>query len=150
MYEVLKGVHNILRWVVLAGGAYALVLALKGLFSGGAWQKRDRLAGVVFTAALGLQLIVGLILYVVSPLTRAAMQDMGAAMQNDTLRFFAVEHMTAMIAAVVIAQVGYSVGKRAGSDRAKFAWNAAGYGIAMLLVLSLIPWWRPLLPWYWG
>lgn len=150
MYEVLKGLHNILRWVVLAGGAYALALALKGLFTGAIWQKRDRVAGVIFTAALGAQLLVGLVLYVISPLTRAAMQDMGAAMQNDTLRFFAVEHFTAMIAAVVIAQIGYSVGKRAGSDRAKFLWNAAGYGIAMLLILSLIPWWRPLLPWYWG
>ena len=55
-----------------------------------------------------------------------------------------------MILAVVAAQLGYSLSKRAEGDRAKFMRSSLGYGVATLLVLYAIPWWRPLLPWYWG
>lgn len=150
MYEVVKGVHNILRWVVLAGGAYALFVTYRGLFRRGTWSGGARVAGLVFTSALNVQLLLGLLLYVISPLTRAAMGDMGAAMGNDTLRFFAVEHLVTMVLAVAAAQAGFSLAKRAKDDRARFVRSAVGYTAAMVLVLSLTPWWRPLLPWYWG
>lgn len=150
MYEVVKGLHNILRWVVLAGGAYALFVAYRGLFGRATWREGGRLSGIVFTSALNVQLMLGLLLYGISPITRAAMQDLGAAMGDDTFRYFAMEHFVSMILAVVAAQAGFSLAKRAEGERARFVRAAVGYTLAALLVLSVIPWWRPLLPWYWG
>ena len=147
MYDLLRGLHNLLRWVVLGGGIYALVMAYRGLFAGAMWSNQNRVSGLVFTSALNTQLLVGLVLYVVSPLTRAALQNMGAAMQNENLRFFAVEHSVTMILAVVVAQLGFSMAKRAARDAVKYRWSAAAYTVALLLVLSMIPWWRPFLPW---
>lgn len=146
MYELLKDLHNILRWVVVLGGLYALFTSFRGLFGRAAWTAADRRAGLIFTSSLNLQLVVGLLLYFVSPLVQGALQNMGAAMGNDELRFFAVEHLTIMILAVVAAQLGYSLARRAASDRAKFVRASVGYTVAALLVAYAIPWWRPLLP----
>ncbi len=146
MYELLKDLHNILRWVVVLGGVYALLTSFRGLFGRAAWTASDRRAGLVFTSSLNLQLVVGLLLYFVSPLVQGALQNMSAAMQSDQLRFFAVEHLTVMILAVVAAQLGYSLAKRAPSDRAKFVRSSAGYLVAAVLVAYAIPWGRPLLP----
>ena len=155
LYLVTKGVHNILRWVVVFGAVWALLTSFRGLFTRAAWTNNDRRAGLVFSSALGLQLIVGLLLYGISPLITGAMQNMSAAMQNTQLRFFVAEHSVIMILAVVAAQLGYSLSKRAHTDRAKFVRSSLGYGLATLLVLYAIPWpglsyGRPLLPWYWG
>ena len=146
MYEFLKGLHNILRWVVVLGGIYALITAFRGLFTRAAWTAGDRRAGLIFTSALNLQLVVGLLLYFVSPLIQGALQNMSAAMGNDQLRFFTVEHSSIMIVAVIAAQLGYSLARRADSDRAKFVRASVGYLVAAVLVAYAIPWWRPLLP----
>ena len=146
MYELLKGLHNILRWVVVLGGVYALVTAYRGLFSRAPWTTSDQRAGLIFTSSLNLQLVLGLLLYFVSPLIQGALQNMGAAMGNDQLRFFTVEHASIMILAIVAAQLGYSLAKRAPDDRAKFVRASVGYTVAALLVAYAIPWWRPLLP----
>ncbi|HEX7022970.1 MAG TPA: hypothetical protein VF171_08950 [Trueperaceae bacterium] len=150
MYEVIRGIHNILRWLVVLAALYALVKAYAGIIGRSVWTKSDQSAGLIFTSILNLQFLVGLILYGVSPLTRTAMRDMGAAMGSDELRFFAVEHVILMLLAVIIAQVGYTVSKRAPSDRAKFVRAAVSYTLSVVLIAIAIPWWRPLLPTYWG
>jgi prepilin signal peptidase PulO-like enzyme (type II secretory pathway) len=71
---------------------------------------------------------------------------MATAMQNSQIRFFVVEHITLMIIAFVVAQVAYSVSKRATSDRARFVRSSIGYVLATVLVLFGIPWWRPFFP----
>jgi uncharacterized membrane protein YdjX (TVP38/TMEM64 family) len=113
------------------------------------------MAGLFFTSLLNLQLILGLVLYGISPITRAAMTNFAAAMKDSTLRFFAVEHVAGMLLAVVIAQVGYSISKRARTDSGKFLRAAIAYSIAGVVILASIPWpflkyGRPLFPSFGG
>ena len=153
MYELLRVLHNLLRWLVLGGMIWALVVIYRDLFGGAAWTERHRKAGVIYTAVLGLQLLLGLLLYFIGPYSVLAINDLGTAVQDAVLRFFALEHPVQMILAVIIAQVGYSVSKRASTDKAKFRWAAICYTLAAVLILISIPWpflehGRPLLP-YW-
>jgi len=104
------------------------------------WTKSDRMCGLVFTSFLNLQVLLGIVLYATSPVTKAAMANFGAAMKDPYLRFFAVEHPTAMLLAAIIAQVGYSRAKRAESDRARFLNSAITYTIAAVLIVLSIPW----------
>lgn len=146
MYLVIKSLHNIIRWLVVLGGIYAIVTALRGLITQATWTAQDKRAGIIFTGALGLQFVVGFLLYFISPLVKGALQNMTEAMQVTELRFFAVEHMTYMILAVVAAQLGYSLGSRARTDKAKFLRTSIGYVLAGILLVVGIPWWRPLFP----
>lgn len=146
MYTGLLDLHNLIRWLVLVAAVIALVNAYGGLFSRRAWLRRDRVLGTVYTATMDLQLLVGLILYVVSPLVRGALGNMGEAMQVRDLRFFAVEHISIMVIAVILAHVGSVLARRARTDQGKFRQQAIWFSLSVLAVLYAIPWWRPLFP----
>jgi hypothetical protein len=151
LYLFLKDAHSVLRWLVILAAVWALVRAWGGLFSRAAWTKPDRISGLVFSSVLNLQVLLGIALYAVSPITRAAMGSFGAAMKDSVLRFYLVEHAAGMLVAAILAQVGYSLAKRATDDRARFRKAAIFYTVAALLVVASIPWpffkyGRPLLP----
>jgi cytochrome c biogenesis factor len=147
MYEFLKGLHNLLRWIVMLGGVWALITAVRGLAVRAQWTASERRAGAIFAGSLHLQIVVGLLLYLVSPLIRGGFSDFAAAMGDRATRFFLMEHMVIMILAAVAAQVGLSTARRASDDRSSFVRATVGYALAWALLLYGIPWWRPLLPW---
>ena len=71
----------------------------------------------VLVIALGLQMLVGLLLYFVfSPLTKAALGDFAGAMKDPLMRFWAVEHVFGMIIGVALAHVGMTRARRAATD----------------------------------
>jgi hypothetical protein len=146
MYVGLLHLHNVTRWLVVLAAIYAIVVSVRGLVSNKPWTKGDQRAGLIYSSLLGVQLILGLILYVISPVVQSGLRDMATAMQNSQIRFFVVEHITLMILAVIVAQLGYSLSKRAATDKAKFTRSSVGYVLATALVLFGIPWWRPFFP----
>jgi hypothetical protein len=147
LYQIIKGLHNVLRWVVVLGGIYAIVTSLQGLFNKGTWTDTNKRAGLIFTNALNIQFVLGIILYVVSPYINGLLKaGMGNAMSDQQSRFFIIEHGFTMILALVAAQLGYSLARRAKTDRAKFVRSSIGYVLAALLIAYAIPWSRPLFP----
>ncbi|MBW6454920.1 MAG: hypothetical protein K0A98_03465 [Trueperaceae bacterium] len=146
MYAALLHTHNLTRWIVLIAALVALVWALQGWLGRRPFEKRHRIANLVFVASLDVQLVLGVALYAVSPRVRAALSDMGAAMANHELRFFVVEHLSIMLVAVVLAHVGGALSRRAPDDRGKHGRALLWFGLSTLAVLFAIPWWRPLFP----
>ena len=139
-YQILLSLHNLTRWLVLGVMLWALFVIGRDLIRRALWTEADKRAGLVFTSVLGLQLLLGLAVYFVGPYSALAAEGMEAITASRVARFFALEHPVQMILAVVVAQVGYSVSKRASTDRKKFLWAAVGYGLAALLILGSIPW----------
>lgn len=139
-YEFLLGLHSVVRWLVLAAGVYAILRALTGWLSRKGWTKADKTAGVLFTSLLDTQLLIGLILYFVSPITSGALRTFGAAMKNAVTRFFLVEHSVLMLIAVIVAHIGWSLVKKAGTDLSKFRRMALWFLGSLILVLAVIPW----------
>ena len=147
MYTFILAVHNILRWIVLILAILALVKAFSGWFGRRDWTETDRKVGTFFGVSLDAQLLLGLILYfALSPITRAAFQDFGAAMRNDLTRFFVLEHFLYMVLAVVFAHVGSVASRRATQDTYKHRRAAIWFTLAVLALLLGMPWFRPLLP----
>lgn len=152
MFTIVLVVHSLLRWAVLALGLLAFGRALTGTFGARPWTPLDDRAGKYFVMALDLQTLVGLILYAgVSPLVRAAFSDMGMAMRDPLLRFFAVEHITLMIAGVALVHIGRVRARKASGDRARHRTTLVFFGLGLLAILIGIPWpgraiGRPLLP----
>jgi hypothetical protein len=130
MYGLVLLIHSWLRWAVIGAGVYAVV-------RGGA---RDGAAGRWFTIVLDVQILLGLLLYfVLSPFTRDALTDFGAAMGSPQLRFWAVEHVVGMVIGTALAHIGRArVRKAAPERRARVA--AIFYGLALLAILIAIPW----------
>ncbi|MFC4453313.1 hypothetical protein [Deinococcus sonorensis] len=146
MYLFVLSLHNVLRWAVLIAAVYALARTLPGVGGGRAWTGREAVAARVYTSLTHLQLVVGLALYLgLSPYMRTVLDNFGAAMKQDQSRFFAVEHSTGMIVAVVFATLGSSLSRRASGDQRKYRVASLWFGLSLLVMLLLIPWWRPLL-----
>ena len=94
---------------------------------------------------MDLQLLVGLILYVfVSPITRVAFQDFGAAMKNADLRFYAVEHILLMLVALVLVHIGRARTKKEMPGWKRHRNAAFFYTISLVIILIAIPWERGL------
>lgn len=144
MYNIVLFLHSWVRWVALLAGIVAAAKAILGVVQKGKWGDLDNRLGVIFTAGLDTQLLLGLILYVTSPITTNAFSDMGAAMSNGDVRFFVVEHLLLMVVGLVLAHIGRSRSKKAVEHGAKFRAAAIFFTIAVVLILAAIPWSRPL------
>lgn len=132
--------HSALRWVVLVAVVGRLVLAARGVATGAPLGARDRQWGLASVIAMDLQLTLGLVLLAVSPLAHAAFADMGAAMKDPALRFWAVEHPTTMLVAVGAVHVGHRLASRAPEATRGHRAALIGYGIALLALIAAIPW----------
>lgn len=148
MYQVLLVLHSYLRWFVLGAGLVAVYRAYVGLSGRRPFGKGDNAFGASFVGFMLLQLIVGLGLYFgLSPYGLKAMKVAGA-MKDPVVRFFGMEHVVVMVVAAVVAQLGRTLSKKRLNDTAKHKTAFIYYGIALLLVLLMIPWglWNPARP----
>ena len=146
MYTGFLHIHNTLRWLILISLAVTLVKYLIGWLGNQPWKKIDNVLGIVFTSLMDLQLLAGLILYFfLSPVTKIAFSDFGAAMKNANLRFYAVEHSSIMLIAVALVHIGRAKSKKARTDQAKFKTASIFFLIALALIIAAIPWGRMLL-----
>jgi hypothetical protein len=140
MFTAVLWLHSWVRWLVLlvliARGARGVQGWLQGA-SYGAFDKRLSLGAMIL---VDVQLLLGLILYVMSPTIQGAFADPGAAMKNSAVRLLFVEHPFTMIVGVVLVHVGYALAKR-GTEDARRHRNAGLLTLAALLVmLARIPW----------
>ena len=146
MYNVVLILHSFVRWLVIIVGIVAAVKAVRGWYGKEGWLSFDDRLGMIFTMVIDIQLLLGLLLYIFfSPLTRVVFRDLGAAMANAEIRFFAVEHILLMIVALVLAHVGRAVSRRAHAAALKHRQAAIFFSLALFLILVSIPWSRPLL-----
>jgi len=70
---------------------------------------------------------------------KGIMASFGESMKNAESRFWSVEHITGMIIAIVIAQVGSIRIKKELVDSNKFNIGIKYYSIALLVILLMIP-----------
>ncbi|MCG9912058.1 MAG: hypothetical protein MH137_12265 [Flavobacteriales bacterium] len=135
--NILVKAHSGLPFIVLGLMLFAIIKGFMGASGNKPYSKG------VFAAAMGflhIQVILGLILYVQKVVPMFSEQPMGEIMKDSTSRFLAVEHISVMLIAAIVATVGFSLGKRAEGDAAKNRKTAIFYLIAFILILSRIPW----------
>lgn len=141
MYTGLLHTHNLFRWLVLIFAVLAIGFAFAGWLGKKKWKKTDNVLGLLLTISVDIQLVVGMVLYLfMSPLTKAAFANFGAAMKNADLRFYAVEHILMMIIALVVIHIGRSKSKKAKIPLRKHRAAAIFYTIGLVIILAGIPW----------
>lgn len=147
MYPYVLGLHNIVRWVVLAVGLVTVILVWRGWLGSRQWTSAEARATRAFVGVLDLQFVIGLSLFAVfSPLTRQAFRDIGAAMRDAPVRYFLVEHPVIMLAAITAAHIGSAQVRRATNDADRFQRASIWFGLALAAIAGFIPWARPLFP----
>ena len=139
MYAHVLAVHSWLRWLALVAAVGTTFAALRGQV-GTSNSVADRW-GMFTVTALDLQMLLGLILYLaLSPNMAPILANFGAAMKDPALRFWAVEHISTMMGAVILAHAGRVLARKAKSADAKRTRLLACFGLATVLILLGMPW----------
>jgi hypothetical protein len=138
MQELLV-IHNLLRWLILLFGVWAVLNAISGLIGKRVFSRADGRTNFLFTISMDLQLLVGLGLYF-SGAWFDRLKHLGENMKDSNLRFFTMEHEVFMILAWILVHVGSVVARKAITSPGKFKRSLIFFGITLLLILIAMPW----------
>ncbi|MEZ4941481.1 MAG: hypothetical protein R3D58_11445 [Saprospiraceae bacterium] len=139
MDTFLNTLHSYNRYLVLAAMVFVLIRAYNGWLNRKPFEKADNTASVVLLGLAHLQALIGLIQYAfTSTWTQTAFANFGAAMKDPMMRYFAVEHITGMLIAVALIQVGRSLSKKATDDVSKHRKLAIYTSIALVIIVGTL------------
>jgi uncharacterized protein YacL len=134
--SILVHAHSGLRWLALILIVMTIIRAASGLSGKQNFSFKVQKLALFAMIFMHLQATIGLVLYFISP----NVQFGPTTMSDSTLRFFAVEHLTMMIIALVLFTMGYSKAKKKADNSAQFKTVFWFYLIGLVLVLAGIPW----------
>ena len=136
----MKDIHSYWAYLVLAILIFAVINAVIGLRKKKSFTDKDLRIALFTLIVSHIQLLIGLSWYFMSPWYSALKASGAEVMKDKGARLIAVEHPITMILAIALITIGWSKHKKKTSDAAKFKIVAIFYGIALLLILSRIPW----------
>ncbi|MEN3323412.1 hypothetical protein VP395_06710 [Mariniflexile soesokkakense] len=140
MSDVVLTLHSYWAYIVLLILIIAVVNALIKVFGDKEYQAKDFRISLFTLIVSHIQLLIGLILYFVSPKFELWSQLGAEVMKNSLTRLYLVEHPLVNIIAVALITIGYSKHKKKLTSKAKLKPIAIFYTIALVLFLSRIPW----------
>ena len=136
----MKDIHSYWAYLVLAILIFAVVNAIIGFTQKKQFTDKDVRIGLFTLIVSHIQLLIGLGWYFMSPWYEMLKTDAASVMKDKASRLLAVEHPIMMILAIVFITIGWSKYKKKTEDAAKFKTFTIFYGIALVLILSKIPW----------
>ncbi len=128
MESGLLHLHNFLRWVILF---FLLVAIVQSLGKKTGLQKTS----LWLLIASHITLLIGLYQYFTSAVGYKLIQanGFGVVMKDSIMRFWAVEHITGMLIAIILITIARGKAKRGG-------YPAALYILALIIILAVVPW----------
>lgn len=138
MYTGFQHLHSGMAYIVLAVLLLSFIYALINFMQNKPFTDSVRKASLVGLIAAHLQLLIGLILYFISPL--GVSNFSGEAMGDAMSRLYMLEHPLTMIIGIALITVGYSKAKRGTDDAARYKKLLIYYGLGIVFILIRIPW----------
>ena len=141
-YTFVKMLHSGFRYVVFVMVLIAIVQALLGWFGKKAYTEGNRKINLFSMIAVHTQILIGLILYFLSPYVQFTSETMKVA----ETRYWTVEHICMMIFAMILVTIGHSRAKKITTPEMKHRAIAIFYGLALLvIVMAIVQSHRPLI-----
>lgn len=130
MENGLLHLHNFMRWIIL----FFLLLALLQSFSKKPALQKTSLWLLI---AAHITLLIGLYQYFTGAFGYKLIQSNGfaAVMKDSVLRFWAVEHITGMLIAIILITIARGKAKRGGYSAVSWL-----YLFALIIILAVVPW----------
>ena len=142
LYSFFKYFHSGFRYVVVVLVLLAIIQSALGLAGKKPYTNGNRLINLFAMISAHTQLLLGIILYFLSPFVQFNSQTMK---QPDT-RYWTVEHLTMMIFAIILITIGHIRSKKAILPQAKHRTVFIFYGLALLVIIvAIVQSHRPLL-----
>jgi len=140
MYETVIILHTYIRWLVLASLLFSIFRAYKGWVSKTTFTKTDNAVRHWTATIAHIQLLIGMVLYFKSPVTKYFWANYKEATTNTDFAFFGLIHISLMLTAIVLITIGSAMAKRKQSDREKFKTLLLWFSLALIIIFIAIPW----------
>lgn len=138
MYTGFQHLHSGLAYLLLAAMLLSILVVLIAAMRKSPFTDKLRKVALIGLISAHLQLVIGLVLYFISPLGFPRLS--GDVMKDSLARLYVLEHPLTMIIAIILITVGYSRSKRMTEDRKKYNSILVFYVLGLLLILLRIPW----------
>lgn len=135
MYNFIQKFHSGWAYLALLLLVIAVINSLIGMTSKKEFTTKDRKIALFGLIGAHIQLVVGLIIYFISPFGLDLLGNM-----EKQARLTSLEHPLINIIALVLITIGWSKHKKATTSNSKFKSIFIFYGLGLLLILSKIPW----------
>lgn len=141
MYTTLQFLHSLIRWLILFSFLYALVRAYYGWIAKQKFNNLDSKVLLITSSLAHLQLVIGIGLYLVSPVVNYFLHNFKTAVHIEKFRFFGMEHALMMLIAITLITIGSVIAKRKTNDTRKFKTIAIWYSLGIILIVTFMPNW---------
>lgn len=138
MYIGFKHLHSSIAYLVLIIILFSILYAFYGFLKDKTFTNKSKRIMLITLILSHSQMMVGFILYFVSPLGFSNLSS--ASMKNPATRLLILEHPIMMLLGIVCITLGYSKAKRINEDRKKYKYISLFYSLGLILILSKIPW----------
>jgi uncharacterized membrane protein len=136
MLDILKHTHSGLRWVVLI----LMLLAIVNSLISRNYEKKHKMINLFAMISLHTQLLIGLILYFISPRVKFVEHWMSSKVAGGAFRFYNLEHISLMIIAIILVTIGRKIAEKQATDIDKHKKIRTFYTIALVIIIASIPW----------
>lgn len=126
--------HSGLRWLLLIIMLGSIGYAINGLVTRREIDDIDDRLNKFTVVFAHIQLVIGYLLYFLTN------RHLNIDMSDAGSRFWGLEHIAIMTLAVILITIGRNRYKKAPTERRKLRSTAIYFSIALLLILSAIPW----------
>lgn len=140
MYTTLLALHSLTRWLVLSSLIFAIILSYRGWLLHKPYLKFDNSVRHITATVAHIQLVLGIWLYIISPIVSYFLHHFSIAVHERAIRFFGMEHVTMMLVGITVITIGSAKAKRKTTDTERFKTMAIWFTVALLIILSSIPW----------
>lgn len=144
MYEIALPLHSYLRWLLFACLLYCVVSAVRGVLGKHPYTRLDNIMRSCTSGFSHVQLLLGMVLYMKSPITRFFMNSPAEAWKYLDIAYFSVFHISMMLLSVVLITIGAAKARRMQTDADKHRQILIWFSIAIAIIFIAIPWpWNP-------
>jgi len=134
MHSLLLVTHSVVRYFLLITIILVIVRSLMGWLNKSAYSKMDDQLSLGLFAFTHTQLLLGIILFFVSPIVIFS----GASMKDPMARYWLVEHNTGMIIAIVLISIARISSKKMTDATAKHKRMFIFNTIALVIIIGMI------------
>lgn len=140
MYNIIQHAHSGWAYLLLLVLGIATINSLIGWLGKKEFGNKDFSLALVGLIITHIQLLLGIVLWIVSPYSSMLFNNTSEVMGNSGLRLLALEHPLMMIIGVTLLTIGYSKHKKKVISSGKFKMLGIFYTLAFVVVLSRLPW----------
>jgi hypothetical protein len=135
-YPFIQKLHSGWAYLAILLLFIAAINATIGYITKKEFLSKDRKIALFALIAIHIQLVIGIVIYFISPLGKSSLGEM----KDAALRLTSLEHPLLNLIAIALITIGWSRHKKVANSEAKFKAISLFYAIGLVLILVRIPW----------